>query len=52
MEFVEPSEARTAFKRLAYSKFKTSPLYLEWAPDDTFVQNVPENEKGKIFVYF
>lgn len=34
VEFFEPSEARKAFKRLAYSKFKTAPLYLEWAPDD------------------
>ncbi|XP_065213058.1 probable RNA-binding protein 19 [Planococcus citri] len=42
IEFIEPSEARTAFKRLAYSKFKNLPLYLEWAPDDTFVQDVPE----------
>lgn len=33
VEFAEPSEARTAFKRLAYSKFKHLPLYLEWAPD-------------------
>ncbi|KAF6204118.1 hypothetical protein GE061_002458 [Apolygus lucorum] len=35
VEFVEPSEARAAFKRLAYSKFKHLPLYLEWAPDCT-----------------
>lgn len=36
MEFFEPSEARKAFMRLAYSKFKHLPLYLEWAPDDSF----------------
>lgn len=37
MEFVEPAEARAAFRRLAYSRFKHVPLYLEWAPDDTFL---------------
>ncbi|XP_011500758.1 PREDICTED: probable RNA-binding protein 19 [Ceratosolen solmsi marchali] len=36
VEFVEPSEARKAFTKLAYSKFKHLPLYLEWAPDDSF----------------
>ncbi|EDW26944.1 GL16640 [Drosophila persimilis] len=37
IEFCEPSEARQAFKKLAYSKFKNAPLYLEWAPEQTFV---------------
>ena len=32
VEFLEPSQARAAFKKLAYSKFKHLPLYLEWAP--------------------
>jgi len=57
VEFVEPAEARTAFRRLAYSRFKHVPLYLEWAPDDTFhcvdgkqeeklnAANIAENEK-------
>ncbi|KAB0792737.1 hypothetical protein PPYR_14696 [Photinus pyralis] len=34
VEFLEPSEARKAFMGLAYSKFKHTPLYLEWAPAD------------------
>lgn len=33
---MEPSEARKAFLKLAYTKFKHLPLYLEWAPEDTF----------------
>ena len=37
VEFLDPSEARTAFTKLAYTKFKHLPLYLEWAPEDTFV---------------
>lgn len=36
IEFIEPSEARTAFRNLAYTKFKHLPLYLEWAPENTF----------------
>lgn len=36
IEFLEPTEARAAFKKLAYSKFKDLPLYLEWAPENTF----------------
>lgn len=36
IEFLEPSEARKAFAKLAYSKFKTLPLYLEWAPSNVF----------------
>lgn len=36
VEFNEPYEARNAFTKLAYSKFKQSPLYLEWAPAETF----------------
>ncbi|XP_044765331.1 probable RNA-binding protein 19 [Coccinella septempunctata] len=35
VEFDEAAEARKAFKRLAYSKFKNVPLYLEWAPEDS-----------------
>ena len=33
---MEPAEARAAFKKLAYTKFESLPLYLEWAPIDTF----------------
>ena len=36
IEFEEPAEARAAFKKLAYSKFKNLPLYLEWAPANVF----------------
>ncbi|XP_019770787.1 probable RNA-binding protein 19 [Dendroctonus ponderosae] len=35
VEFFEPSEARKAFLKLAYSKFKSAPLYLEWAPESS-----------------
>ncbi|KAL5233247.1 hypothetical protein ACI65C_000657 [Semiaphis heraclei] len=41
VEFVQNSEAKTAFRQLAYSKFKHLPLYLEWAPDKVFT-DVPQ----------
>ncbi|KAJ3102243.1 hypothetical protein HDU97_000679 [Phlyctochytrium planicorne] len=37
VEFLEENEAKVAFRRLAYSKFKHLPLYLEWAPEGSFV---------------
>lgn len=36
IEFMTPTEARKAYLKLAYTKFKHVPLYLEWAPDNTF----------------
>lgn len=32
VDYYEPSEARAAFKGLAYRRYHNSPLYLEWAP--------------------
>lgn len=42
IEFTDATEARTAFKKLAYSKFKHQPLYLEWAPEGTFKNDAPK----------
>ncbi|XP_056384740.1 probable RNA-binding protein 19 isoform X2 [Hyla sarda] len=36
VEFLEPTEAKQAFRKLAYTKFQHVPLYLEWAPMDVF----------------
>ncbi|CAD6194699.1 unnamed protein product [Caenorhabditis auriculariae] len=49
-------DAKKAFKALAYSRFRTQPLYLEWAPHDAIsgsetsaekVEGVEENTKTK-----
>ena len=32
IEFLEGNEAKSAFRALAYSKFHSAPLFLEWAP--------------------
>jgi multiple RNA-binding domain-containing protein 1 len=36
IEYLHPNHARKAFLSLAYKKFHHIPLYLEWAPKDTF----------------
>lgn len=48
MEFFEPSEARIAFTRLAYTKFKSLPLYLEWAPDNSFANSIQKTESSTV----
>ncbi|WCJ41769.1 Multiple RNA-binding domain-containing protein 1 [Euphorbia peplus] len=37
--FLEPSEARSAFKGLAYKRYKDAPLYLEWAPHNVLSES-------------
>ncbi|XP_011054786.1 PREDICTED: probable RNA-binding protein 19 [Acromyrmex echinatior] len=43
VEFLEPFEARKAFRTLAYTKYKHLPLYLEWAPDNSFTTPASKN---------
>ncbi|XP_075686282.1 putative RNA-binding protein 19 [Rhinoderma darwinii] len=43
VEFIEPTEAKQAFRKLAYTKFQHVPLYLEWAPMEVF--NSPPSER-------
>jgi multiple RNA-binding domain-containing protein 1 len=45
VEFSERQEARDAFKKLAYKKFQSAPLYLEWAPVDVFDGKLEEQEE-------
>ena len=44
-----PVEAQAAFKRLAYKRFGDTPLYLEWAPTGTLLneQEVQETAKSR-----
>ncbi|KAJ1942278.1 Multiple RNA-binding domain-containing protein 1, partial [Linderina macrospora] len=37
VEFLEPSEARIAFRHLAYKRIKDAPIYLERAPKEIFI---------------
>jgi multiple RNA-binding domain-containing protein 1 len=56
IEYEQPGEARKAFKKLAYTKFKHVPLYLEWAPEgiiqegdhDTTTSSVNESSKSAV----
>ncbi|XP_050292584.1 multiple RNA-binding domain-containing protein 1 [Quercus robur] len=36
--FLEPAEARAAFRGLLYKRYKDAPLYLEWAPGNILTQ--------------
>ncbi|XP_074636060.1 putative RNA-binding protein 19 isoform X2 [Acropora palmata] len=46
VEFFEQSQAKKAFQKLAYSKFKHAPLYLEWAPLEVF-SSKPEKKSSE-----
>lgn len=46
VEFFEPSEARKAFRSLAYKKYQHVPLYLEWAPVKVFNKLAPQPSKA------
>lgn len=51
VDFVETFEAKKAFSKLAYSQFKSAPLYLEWAPENIFVKSsetIESNEKESV----
>lgn len=46
--FLEPADARSAIKKMAYKRYKDAPLYLEWAPADILEpKTVPENKEEK-----
>ncbi|RKP05986.1 hypothetical protein THASP1DRAFT_19051, partial [Thamnocephalis sphaerospora] len=47
VEFLEPTEARAAFKQLAYSRFKSSLLYLEKAPFGVFTHGYHESKQAE-----
>ncbi|KAM9055183.1 putative RNA-binding protein 19 isoform 1-T2 [Megaptera novaeangliae] len=47
VEFLEPLEARKAFRQLAYSKFHHVPLYLEWAPVGIFSSPAPQKKEPR-----
>lgn len=49
IEFEESVDAKLAFKRLAYYKFKDSVLYLEWAPINVFREkSLDEQERSDV----
>ncbi|KAL7067566.1 putative multiple RNA-binding domain-containing protein 1 [Cryptosporidium serpentis] len=39
VQYLEDSSAAIAFKKLAFRRFKSAPLYLEWAPINIFLTN-------------
>jgi multiple RNA-binding domain-containing protein 1 len=47
VDFIEPSEARAAFKGLAYRRYRHLPLYLEWAPIGIIAEKSSAKEQEK-----
>ena len=47
VEFTEPSDAKKAFNGLAYRKFKSGLLYLEWAPLNVFTSSAEKAKAAK-----
>ena len=48
VDFIEPFEAKKAFTKLAYSQFKSAPLYLEWSPENIFVKSAKSENIDEI----
>lgn len=48
IDYMEPSEARIAFRTLSYRKYKHIPLYLEWAPIGLIVSKNSTKNDTKI----
>ena len=46
VEMVHQQEARLAFRRLAYKRFKHVPLFLEWAPAEVLVPGASAQDAG------
>ncbi|KAK4741438.1 hypothetical protein SAY87_025026 [Trapa incisa] len=46
--FLEPFEARAAFKGLAYKRYKDAPLYLEWAPDNILNPDASDGNQSNV----
>ena len=45
IEYLDPTDAMKAYKNLAYTKFKHLPIYLEWAPEETFASEFKSSDK-------
>ena len=47
VEYIDPLEAKKGFKELAYSRFGSGMLYLEWAPIKVFATEYDPSKKEK-----
>ena len=47
VEFLESNEAKAAFTSLAYTKYKSVPLFLEWAPKNVFLSPFDASKDSK-----
>ena len=47
--FEKAKDAKKAFTKLAYKRYKNSPLYLQWAPENVIVQKSPQEVEASVF---
>ena len=47
-QFADPGSAKRSFTANAFRKYKASPLYLEWAPQGTFMNDAVSREDEKV----
>lgn len=48
VQYAENASASRAFQKLAFSKYKHAPLFLEWAPEDVFVEGAKPPPIGQV----
>ena len=46
VEYGHPTDAKRAFKKLAYKRFKHVPIYMEWAPMNATVGKIDANDSS------
>mmetsp|Transcript_13133 Transcript_13133/g.32052 ORF Transcript_13133/g.32052 Transcript_13133/m.32052 type:complete len:582 (+) Transcript_13133:283-2028(+) len=47
IQYGHPNDAKKAFRKLAYRRFKHVPIYLEWAPMNTKEESQPSEEETR-----
>ncbi len=52
VEYQKPGEARHAFKSLAFKRFQSAPLFIEWAPTDIFSGSSGKHSLKVTFSFF
>lgn len=45
IQYVDKAPAQRAFQKLAFSRYRHVPLYLEWAPEDVFIEKPAGQDK-------
>ena len=49
VEYISSADASKAFKTLAFKRYQSVPIYLEWAPRDIFLRRPPSSPKQHVY---